>query len=212
MGDNQKLENSSLPSLIDNVIEFTCGGALVETFVTRTLILVMPVTIITTLGVLKSVNFFRALRERQVIVSVFLFVIFCLGQLAMTIDVLKNSALWFNDYGLYGMQYGGQQVFASVNDYLLKNPDAEAIVTYKWLNGPTMVMRFFVQEPEKVILEDWKTINKPDFQIKENSLLVITANEWSTVSDLDRQRYKILKMIPYPDQSPGFYFLQLRSN
>lgn len=193
--------------LLIALVSSPVGGALVENFVTRSLFIVIPVTFFTTIGMIKTLSIQRN-REWQSLSAIILFIMLGFGNCMMLGHVLSDSALWFNDYGLYGMQYGAQQVFSTVNDYLVENPELEAVVSHKWLNGPDMVMRFFVQEPERVNWVDWETIQHQDFPLKDETIFLVTNNEWENIMKTHHQRFLILIIIPFPDDSPAFYFFK----
>jgi len=203
--------------LLIALVSAPVGGALVESSVTRSLFLVMPITLLTTIGIVSILGLIRNLKVQRKIALV-AFAILGVGNIAMLIDVLSNGPLWFDDYGLYGMQYGGRQVFQTVNDYLLEDPTLEANISPHWLNGPEMVMRFFVDEPNKIrwiSWMDWVNWEPSQFQeiMCDNEIISLaTSNEWEYIENTRSLGFRVLEEIPYPDGSIGFVLFKLPNN
>jgi len=184
------------------------GGAMFRNSVTRAFMIIIPVTLLTSIGMIKIMSVPRILQERQKWIAALLFAIFCGGNVLMLSDALKNGAYWFDDYTLYGMQYGGQQVFSAVNDYLQDNPDSEVVVSYKWLNGPNMVIRFFIENTEMVFWGILSDIEKQNIPLDDDIIFVLTADEWENLPKHYSSKYEVFQTIPFPDNSAGFYFVK----
>ena len=195
--------------LLIALISAPTGGALVESSVTRSLSLVIPITLLTTIGMIRSIGFIKKL-ERQRQMALLAFAILGVGNIAMLIDVLSNGHLWFDDYGLYGLQYGGRQVFQTVNEYQLENPELRANVSPHWLNGPGMVMFFFVDEPHKVKWvnwmewKEWETTQYQEIMCDPETISLATSGEWEYIEKTHSQRFRVLEEIPFPDGKTGF--------
>lgn len=58
---------------------------------------------------------------------------------------LVDGPFWFHDYGLYGIQYGAEQLFVDTIPGLLeKYPQANIQVTSTWANGADEFIRYFL--------------------------------------------------------------------
>ena len=210
----QAIRNWQSPAyrvLLIALLSAPVGGALLENNVTRTLSIVVPVSLLTVIGILKAVDLLRFLRERQTFLAIGLFLVFCLGNVVILYDVLENGPTWFDDYGLHGMQYGGKQVFTKVNDFLNESPGVRAGVSYQlsyqWLNGPEMVKKFFIDEPERFFWAVWEIIEEQNITFDVGTLFVVSPDEWKNVLGANTHEFVVLEIIPYPDKSPGFYFV-----
>lgn len=65
-------------------------------------------------------------------------------------DALVNGPTWFQDYGLYGMQYGASQVFSGlVEPELQKDPSVEIVVSPSWANGTEQFVPFFIPQKDR---------------------------------------------------------------
>lgn len=203
--------------LLITLVSAPAGGALIERLVTRSLIIVIPVTLLTTLGITRVLRLIGN-QEWQLKSGILVFVMLGIGNGAMLMDVLSNAPLWFDNYGLYGLQYGGQQVFQTVNNYLLESPEIEANISPHWLNGPDMVKRFFVDEPHRIHWVDWMdwmtwgTSQYQDILCKNETISLATSREWEYIENTNPQRFHVLERIPFPNGKTGFILFELQDS
>lgn len=185
------------------------GMALVGTGLTRVLVLVFPVALLTTRGLEPIGRLLdRGLPKRAFAVS--LFVVLSGYNLHMLNDSLTNGPTWFTEYGLYGMQYGGQQVFGQVEEVLKQSPETLVFVSSIWANGADVLKRFFLQEGDPVWMLDFDGLRYNKVAAIDRMLFVVTSMEYEVLnSDPKFDDIRILKTIPYPDGSTGFYFLHV---
>jgi hypothetical protein len=166
------------------------------------------------------------------------FALLTLTSLYILRDALVNGPTWFEDYGLYGMQYGAQQVF---EDTLLPdlemNPDLRYVVSPSWANGAENFTDFFIPQalqsrvsfgqpidlvdglerianPQIVITTDNRTtilqLHVRPAGFPANLRFVVTSNEYDKLlKDAKFTDIRVYKTIPFPDGTPGFYVLSL---
>jgi hypothetical protein len=140
-----------------------------------------------------------------------LFFAFSLGSIAMTRDALVNGPVWFEDYGLHGMQFGASKVFGKIEQLMEESPDQKVILSPSWTNGTDVVARFFMPDPLPIQLGSIEGFLLYERQIEENTLFVIPSYEYSEAIKSGKfTDIEIRDILPYPDGRPGFYFLQMR--
>ncbi|HPH96354.1 MAG TPA: hypothetical protein PKW33_07050 [Anaerolineaceae bacterium] len=130
----------------------------------------------------------------------------------MTWDALTNGPTWYRDYGLYGMQWGGQQMFERVDAYLEKNPEARFVVSPSWSNGTDTVLDFFTSKRGQIRLGTIAEYiyDKLD-SLTENTVFVMIPDEFRQMQESKKfTDIQVLDIINYPDGSPGFYFVKLK--
>jgi len=154
--------------------------------------------------------------------------------IAMFNDALRNGPLWFRDYGLSGMQYGAFQIFDVIKQYHQENPNAKIIFSPDWANGTDVVARFFLDDFSFMQIGSVRGHLTQKLPLDDNTLFIMTSQEYDLVkwhsADLPAQYEFIMfpqeydpvkanhkftdvrveRIIPYPDGSPGFYFVHLR--
>jgi hypothetical protein len=193
------------------VLSVPTGAALVQIGATRLLSMVIPMAILTALAlaaILEWLN--RKFHFSRAGLALIVFVPLAVFNIYMLRDALVNGPLWFNDYGLGGMQYGGRQLFGEIKTYLREHPDAHLIVSPSWANGTDVIARFFFNDPLPFEMGSAKGYYLEAKLIDANTVFVMIPEEFD---QLPRERFKsidVLKTLPYPDGKPGFYFVHLQ--
>jgi len=203
------IRSSAHRAVLAAFIAAPAGAALVQVAVTRALVMVIPATLLTALGLIWLLGLLEKKITRKVI-SIALFSILALANVGMTIKALGEGPTWFHDYGLAGMQYGGAQVFQAVEEYIEKNPKSQIIVSPTWANGTDIVARFFLDDPMPIQLASINAHINHHNLLDESMVFVMTAEEYDAAQDSGKfQEFQVEKILPYPDGQPGFYFVRL---
>lgn len=183
------------------------GGSLAGILVTRVLATVVPLVLFTALGLAWALERLARYRLDRRWIGILTFAALAVASLALTREALVNGPTWYDDYGLYGMQFGGPQVLGRVAELRAAEPDRPIIVSPWWLNGPEMMGRFFLADPLDV---DW---DGADWHVYRNdphapdTIFVMPANEHDWILESGYvDSIDVLEIIPYPDGRPGFYF------
>ena len=189
-----------------------CGAALLQIAVTRTLAMVVPAALLACIGLDQCFAWLQCWRVR--------FMPFALGTTALLSALafvllrtaLINGPTWFNEYGLYGMQYGAAQVFGAVRDELARSPDARLLITHTWANNPNAFVPFFLNEAEQArvgmtTLTPWSEARRA---IEPNAVFVLTRQEYQQAKASGKFMIAPpVRVVPYPDGTPGFFFVRL---
>jgi hypothetical protein len=186
------------------------GAALVEPSITRLMMMVVPFAYLTCLGLAWFLEFIQQKTHFIKPVLVSLAVLLALSSSWMTYDALRNGPTWYTDYTLYGMQWGGKQVFGEIKEYLAVDPQTKIIITPSWANNTDVIGRFFLGDSLPVQFNSINAYISKLLPIDEQTLFVLTPEE---VDNLQKSgKFKppiILKILDWPDGLPGFYFLKL---
>ncbi|WP_299025244.1 glycosyltransferase family 39 protein [uncultured Thermanaerothrix sp.] len=213
----RRLRQSAYRTLLIAVLAAPSGAALVGLGVTRALFMVIPATLLTALGlewIMHRVarglaNWIPSAMTLNALAG-FAFAGLSLYGAAMLRDALLNAPLWYRNYGLNGMQYGAQQVFAAVQDYLQDHPGAKILVSPTWANGTDALARFFVGDPlpfELGNIDGFVNEYRPEL---ESLILVMTPEEFERARNSPKfTDIRVEQTLPYPDGRPGFYFVRL---
>ena len=145
------------------------------------------------------------------IIALLSFIILLGANVHMLNDALRNSPLWFRDYGLGGMQYGAFQMFDILKQYAREHPQSKIIFSPTWTNGADIVARFFLGDSSPIQLGSIRGHINQQLPLDDNMLFVMTPEDYEIAKGSDKLTdIHVEKIIPYPDGSPGFYFVRLR--
>jgi hypothetical protein len=187
---------------------------MVEIGITRVLTMVVPAAILSAIGLSYVLRWTERFLNRRKIFSLIPLLVFAFlagFNIYMLWDTQVNGPLWFSDYGINGMQYGANQVFAEVRQYLVVSPDTQIILSPTWANGTDVLARFFFNDPAPFSLgsiQGFLTELKP---LDQHTLFIMTPDEFNLAQASGKfQHILVEKTIPYPDGAPGFYLVRLR--
>lgn len=207
----KNVRSSAHRVLIIALLAAPTGAALVQIGITRVLVFVIPASLLITLGVVTFLGWLETWRLPYRALTVALFVALAGYNIGMLRDALVNGPTWFRDYGLGGMQYGANQVFSAIKDYLKINPDMQVVLSPSWSNGTDVVARFYDVNTLPVQLgsiEGWLFERKP---LDSNTVFVMIPQEYDLMTkSLKFTGIQVDETLPYPDGTTGFYFVRLR--
>jgi hypothetical protein len=182
----------------------------------RMLWMAVPLAILSTIGISAVIEWIEKSLHRNSTVWSAWILFAALTSLSIFIlgDALINGPLWFQDYTLYGMQYGAPQVF---HDIVLPELESDSnmhiIVSPSWANGTEQFISFFIPkdyQPRVTFGQPIDSMDNPAI-FTSDTLFITTANEYNNLTqDAKFTDINIRQTIPYPNQEPGFYLLSLR--
>jgi len=188
------------------------GAALVGVGITRLLAMVMPMAVFATLGwewILSLIPPTRWQKVAQVILFVFLSGV----AFSMTSDSLRNGPTWYEDYGLYGMQYGTRQLFEQkIPEFLARDPQTQLFVSSLWANGADVFVRYFLtpQQAQRVSLGSIDSYLSRKQALDERTIFILTAEELRAALASPKMRFlRTEDEILYPNGKIGFYLVRL---
>jgi hypothetical protein len=129
-------------------------------------------------------------------------------------DALVNGPLWFDEYGLYGMQFGAKQVFAdTIVPELEKDPNLIFVVSPSWANGTDEFADFFIPRDVHSQVRFGQPVNSAadPAGITPNMRFIVTSNEYDALIDNPKFTDIVVhKTILHPNGKPGFYLITLK--
>ncbi|MDR3577585.1 MAG: glycosyltransferase family 39 protein [Anaerolineaceae bacterium] len=188
------------------------GAALVALGITRALFMVIPLALFSAIGLTVALQWIeRHWQARRAVLALPVFILMAGFNGYMLNDALVNGPLWFNDYSLNGMQFGAQQLFGVIKDYLAQNPQVQLVVSPSWANGTDTVARYFFGDPLPFEMGSIDGYINQYQEIDANTLFVMIPSEYQDMLLSGKfTDISIEKILPYPDGKPGFYFVHLR--
>ena len=177
----------------------------------RVLPMIVPVVLLAAAGVWEIYRLLRRwLPEAALALPLAAILAVAAGRLVVA---SRGAPLWFEDYGLYGLQYGAKQVFEGIRAELARSPTVKIHVASSWANNPNEFLDFFLTRDELARakmgdIDPYLTYRK---ELTDDDLFVMTPAEY----DRARRDPKVEvrppdRTIPYPNGKPGFYFARMR--
>lgn len=186
------------------------GAAVADITITRVLVMVVPFSVLIFIGINQSVEFLTtkfSLRHLPAALSALAITVFSVW---MSWYAISKGPLWYSEYGLYGMQWGGQQLSQKITDFKQENPDAQLKLSPSWANNTDIIMRYFLGDPLPLEIG---TIDEYDLYYQEidpNQVFIMTPDEYNwLVQNPKFDQIEVRDSLQWPDGRTGFYFLQL---
>jgi hypothetical protein len=202
-----RLKNPYFRCLLILLLIAPVGTSLVGRGITRALPVLLPAILLTCIGWEKFLRLPRLSRLSPIIMLTML-VILVLSSLKLLNESVKNGSRWYDDYGLYGLQWGAPELLGEKIPNFLKNyPEAKIHLSTSWTNGPDILVPFYnLQKNIRIFDIEYVLHEKMDFP--ENSVFILHREQFTRFQGDEKfSQIKILDQLNYPDGSPGFYFI-----
>jgi len=199
--------------LVIAVLAAPFSASLVGLRITRVLAMVVPATLAATLGIDQLQRWLaRIVPERAIAIAVA--VALTTATTVMTRDALVNGPLWFEDYGMHGMQWGAKELFGDLKRRLATAPpDALIAISHLWANNTNALGKFFLDADELghidwVVVDDILRERHP--AVRPTTLFVLTPDEYRQASaDPKLAIEQPSTVIPNPAGKPGFHLVRM---
>jgi len=207
-----RIRKSEYRVLALSLLAAPAGAAVVALGITRALVMVIPLTVISAIGLSTLISWLtKNLPSKAWLPSLAIFALFCGGNIYMTRDALASGPLWFQDYGLGGMQYGASQIFGAIAQYHAQSPDTKIILSPSWANGTDEIARFFFGDQLPFTMGSISGYEIDHLDLDENTLFIMIPDEYRDVLKSDKfTNIQVERTLPYPNGDAGFYFVRLQ--
>jgi hypothetical protein len=187
------------------------GAALVQIGMPRILVIVMPIALLTAMGLTFCLDWLARKSKIDNILALASFLLLAFVNIYMTADALRNGPLWFQDYGLYGMQYGSEQVFGTIKIYLQGHPNTTVIVSPDWANNVPAINDFFIPDHSSTAIASIDYHIDEYHPIDPDSIFVMTPPEFERTTNSHKFKdIRVEEVLNFPNGQPGFYFVRLQ--
>lgn len=205
----RKFKSSPYRAVLIALLIAPIGGVLVATLVLRVLVTVIPAALLTSIGLIAALEWIAKHWPYRPI-ALGTFAVLAGFNLFMLNDALTNGPTWYTDYGLGGLQYGGQQLFEEVKQVLRESPQTRVFVSPTWANGADALLQFFAPDELRVQMGNIDAYLFSPLPLDDNTLLVMTTDEYQRASVEPKfTNVRIERTVKYPDGRDGFYFVRL---
>jgi hypothetical protein len=178
---------------------------LVGVGITRILVFVIPVAILSTLGI----EFILEKLKRKAPTNAMAWLLFSILLLLNSYllwDSVINGPTWYQDYGIGGMQYGSQQVFGKAKALLDEDPDRTVYISSTWANGTDILMRFFIPDGSNAFIGNADGFLDHEMPLNDDTIFILTAEEFQRLNESPKvTNIEVMDTIEYPDERVGFF-------
>jgi len=186
------------------------GAALVDVAITRLLVVVVPLALLTALGVNEALVWLSAKLKDGRLPAKGLALALAVAAGWMTRDAILNGPTWYSDYSLYGMQWGGQQVSEKIIEFKQAHPQAQLTLSPTWANNTDVIMRYFLGDPLPIEMGTLDAHNNYYLPFEEGEVFILPPEELANLKENPKfAEIEVLDILAYPDGNPGFYFVSL---
>jgi len=207
----KKWKDPNFRLMILALLTAPAGAAVAEISITRAMFMVIPAAFFIALGMDYSITWIQ--KRLPVVKSwdALVFLALIIGNFILLDVSLTFGPTWFSDYGMGGMQYGGEQVFTRIKEIREEHPAVPINMSPDWANGTDVLARFFLGDPVPIemsgmvaYIDEWR-----DFP--ENTLFVMPPEEMKKVVISGKfEPMKVSDVVFYPNGTPGFVFARLK--
>ena len=185
------------------------GAALADIQVTRVLVFVVPMAVLSALGA-STLLVLVARRIGYSRTALAAFGLLALVGGGMLQQAVVRGPTWYSDYGLGGMQYGAREVFEEASVFLTQRPESQVWIFPTWLNGSDVLRRFFAPGETRIHLLSLESFLAERFDSMERAILVLSREDFRRVIETGKfSEVRIDRILPLPDGRPGFYFVRM---
>ena len=196
-------------ALLAGLLAAPVGAALVQPAITRLLVVVVPLVWLSALGLEGLISKINNAQSQKGAALTYM-AILSIASLIMLDDALINGPAWYQDYGLYGMQWGAPKIFREAQAWQEAFPEDEVVLSPSWANGTDILARYSLPNGRFLRLDSYQYWTLNQEPLDEGTVLIVTPQEYAAV--MEEPKFlppEVLKTIPYPNGQPGFYFLRL---
>jgi 4-amino-4-deoxy-L-arabinose transferase-like glycosyltransferase len=188
------------------------GGVLVQANVLRDLIMIVPATLLATIGLAAALEWIvRHSPQAYRVIAILTCAVLIAANFMLLDDALTNGPTWYENYGLTGLQYGAPQVFTAIGDTLGREPHTDVWMFPSWLNGSEMLLRYFLPNDPRVHLLNFDGFLAGKFDLTDQTLLVMDdANYQRLIESGKFVETQIEQTIVLPNGAPGYHLLRTR--
>ncbi|HEY8174005.1 MAG TPA: hypothetical protein VIH21_13035, partial [Dehalococcoidia bacterium] len=186
------------------------GGAIVAVTVTRVLLFVVPLAMLTAIGAARLLAWVPK-RVPYAALALPLFAGLVAVNVWMMSDSLANGPTWYTNYGLYGMQWGGPQISAAVLEEMDEDPSTHYIISPTWANGTDTIVDFFLKRDARVRISSVDSFLNLKLGLDHSTMLVMTPDEYDrAIRDPKLTDVFVERTVKSPDGRDGFFFVRMR--
>ncbi len=206
-------KNPGYRLMLLSLLSAPAGAAMVGIGITRAMFMVIPAAFLTAVGADYVIDWVSRRSHQQKSIDIYIFLLLIASNFLFLDKVLTDGPLWFNDYGMNGMQYGGEQVFGRIKEIRKKDPKVPIVLSPDWANGTDVLARYHLGDPVPVQLSSLNAYIQEQLVFSDATIFIMPPNDFiNVISSRKFEPMQVLDTLFYPDGKPGFIFAHLKYN
>ncbi|NLE84632.1 MAG: hypothetical protein GX603_08990 [Chloroflexi bacterium] len=186
------------------------GAAVADIAITRVLVTVVPFSMLIFLGFDCSLRWLSEKLPLKKVPATVTALALAGFSLWMSWYAIVKGPTWYSNYGLYGMQWGGQQLSQKITEFRQNNPGTRLTMSPSWANNSDVIMRFFLDDPLPLMIGTLDEYDLYHLQINPNQVFILTPDEYDWLLQNPKfDQVEVLDRLELPDGRTGFYFLSV---
>lgn len=187
------------------------GAALVDVSITRVLVMVFALALLIFIGFDSALGSLKNPSRLQAVAKVGLALALALFSVWICVDAVRNGALWYPDYGLYGMQWGGEQISERVIRKLEDEPQTQLVLSPTWANNTDIIMRYFLGDPLPIKIGSTMEYDLYFQELSPEQIFIIGPEEYDwLIKNPKFTDVTVVDSLAWPDGRTGFHFVSFR--
>lgn len=205
-----KLKDPAWRLILIALLVTPTGAALVDVAITRNLVSLVPLTFLACLGIDSHLTWLGKNVRKAFIPTALTLIALLASTGLMTHNAITKGPLWYQDYGLYGMQWGGKELSAEIKTYQKDHPDVKLIVSPNWANNTDVILSFFLGNPLPFEVNSIKDWTQNPRELDKAMVFVVSPEEFDAICSSEKfTNIETVHRLQWPNGETGFYFVTL---
>jgi hypothetical protein len=186
------------------------GAAIADIAITRVLVMLVPFSLLIFIGLNQSLEWLIGRIPLITLPSYLSALAIASFSIWMGWYAITKGPLWYSEYGLYGMQWGGQQLSEKIVAFKQEFPQTKLELSPGWANNTDIIMRYFLGDPLPLEIGSIIEYDLYYTEIDPDQVFIITPDEYNWLMKNPKfNQIEVLDSLDWPDGRKGFIFLRL---
>lgn len=186
------------------------GAAIADIAITRVLVMLVPLSLLIFIGLSQTIEWLIGRIPLKTLPSYLSALAIASFSIWMGWYAITKGPLWYSEYGLYGMQWGGQQLSEKIVAFKQEFPQTKLQLSPSWANNTDIIMRYFLGDPLPLEIGSIIEYDLYYTDIEPNQVFIITPDEYTwLVHNPKFDQIEVMDSLEWPDGRKGFTFLRL---
>lgn len=186
------------------------GAAIADIAITRVLVMLVPFSLLIFIGLSQTLEWLIGRIPLKKLPSYLSALAIAIFSIWMGWYGIVKGPLWYSEYGLYGMQWGGQQLSEKIAAFKQQFPQTRLKLSPSWANNTDIIMRFFLGDPLPLEIGSIIEYDLYYTEIDPNQVFIVTPDEYNWLMQNPKfDQIEVLDSLEWPDGQTGFTFLRL---
>jgi len=186
------------------------GAAIADIAITRVLVMLVPLSLLIFIGLSQTIEWLIGRIPLKTLPSYLSALAIASFSIWMCWYAITKGPLWYSEYGLYGMQWGGQQLSEKIVAFKQEFSQTKLQLSPGWANNTDIIMRYFLGDPLPLKIGSIIEYDLYYTEIEPDQVFIITPDEYNWLLKNPKfDQIEVFDSLEWPDGQTGFTFLRL---